>query len=253
MIDLFGLKKNSSEDSPTEESSAPPAEPPSETPRGSHRLWAFLLVLDSVFVIVFGGAVAAKVYQYWKAPAPPSAAARRRPGKEPIKPPEPPAAKPQEPAPSAPTPAAKEPEPPKTPEPEKPAAKPEPKAVRHSDSPRAPKPSLVTEAPKPRKAPELAEASTSAAKSTLPAPGRPRARPVEFTLRIADAKSAQLVGSFIVRGGRKDMVKKSDGTWSLTLYLHPGQYRYFFSVDKKKLLDPENPNSARGASLLTVQ
>ena len=31
-----------------------------------------------------------------------------------------------------------------------------------------------------------------------------------------------------------------------------GNYRYFFSVDKKKTLDPENPNSDRGASLLTI-
>ena len=75
---------------------------------------------------------------------------------------------------------------------------------------------------------------------------------MEFKLRIADAKTVQLVGAFIVHGGRKDMTRKSDGTWALTLYLHPGQYRYFFSVDKKKILDPENPHSERGASLLTL-
>jgi hypothetical protein len=36
------------------------------------------------------------------------------------------------------------------------------------------------------------------------------------------------------------------------LYLNHGQYRYFFAVDKKKTLDPENPRSDRGASLLAV-
>ena len=76
-VDLFGLKKQNSETPPTDGAT----ETAPETPRGSHRLWAFLLILDSVFVIVFGGAVAAKVYQHWKAPeVVPVAASRRRPG-----------------------------------------------------------------------------------------------------------------------------------------------------------------------------
>lgn len=211
-------------------------EPAPDAPRGSHRLWAFLLVLDSVFVIVFGGAVAAKVYQHWKAPAE-APVAVRRPVKEPAKPVKPP--EPAEPAP-----------PPKAPEPEKP----EPKTVRRDDSPRPPKPSLLTEAPKPHEAPRLA--GPSGTKPAAPAPasaeGRPKAQAVEFRLSLPDAKAVQLVGAFIVRGGRKDMTRKSDGTWTLTLYLHPGQYRYFFSADKKKVLDPENPHSERGASLLTI-
>ncbi len=69
-----------------------------------------------------------------------------------------------------------------------------------------------------------------------------------FKLRSANADAVQLVGAFIVHGGRKEMAKTGDGTWSVKLYLNPGQYRYFFSVDKKKTLDPENPNSDRGAS-----
>ena len=73
-----------------------------------------------------------------------------------------------------------------------------------------------------------------------------------FKLRAPNAGSVQLVGAFIVRGGRKEMTKDSEGVWSVKLYLNPGQYRYFFSVDKKKTLDPENPRSDRGASLLPV-
>lgn len=234
MIDLFGLKKQNSEEPPYEGD----PEPAPEAPQGSHRLWAFLLVLDAVFVIVFGGAVAAKVYQHWKTPAPvPAAAAtgRRRPAKEP--------AKPAEPSPSTTTAAAAEL--PKPPEPEKPSPKPDPKNSRHDgETPRPPKPSLLTNAPKPHETPKLA--------ATAPAVKTAKALPVEFELRAADAKSVQLVGAFIVRGGHKEMAKKADGTWSVTLYLHPGQYRYFFSVDKKKMLDPENLRSSRGASLLTV-
>ena len=84
MIDLFGLKKQTEQDAPEGETPAPAP----EATRGSHRLWAFLLILDSLFVIVFGGAVAAKLYQYWKAPS--AAVAVRRPTKEPAKAPAPP-------------------------------------------------------------------------------------------------------------------------------------------------------------------
>ena len=66
------------------------------------------------------------------------------------------------------------------------------------------------------------------------------------------AKNVELVGAFIVRGGRKDMSRQDDGTWTVTLYLNPGSYRYFFSVDKNKQLDPENPRSEKGASLLSL-
>ncbi|MEK7382399.1 MAG: hypothetical protein AAB262_03845, partial [Elusimicrobiota bacterium] len=119
MIDLFGLKKQTTETPSLDVVSNPVP----ETPRGSHRLWAFLLILNSVFIIVFGGAVAAKLYQYWKAPAAiPVAIARRHPVTQPLKPPEP----------------AKTAEPPKAPEPEKPAAKPEPEISRHADTPRPP-------------------------------------------------------------------------------------------------------------------
>lgn len=236
MIDLFGISKAPQE---TEESAEP------RKPRaGSHGLWLFLLVLDSVFVAVFGGAVALKVYQYWKAPAAAVApAVRRRPVPKPAEAPKAP----------EPAPAPKPPAPPPAPEAAKPAAKPEPKIARRADAPRPPKPSLINDAPKPRSTPGLA--TSGGAAPAAPAPSSPaatKALPVVFKLRSANAASVQLVGAFIVHGGRKDMTKGSDGTWTVKLYLNPGQYRYFFSVDKKKTLDPENPNSDRGASLLTV-
>lgn len=229
------------------DASAPPA--PSPASSGSHRLWAFLLILDSAFVIVFAGAVAAKVYQYWKAPAAPLVAARRRPVKEAPKPepapaPEPPKAETAKAEPPKPEPVKAEP------------AKPESKPL--VESPRPPKPSLLSDGPKHRETPGLAGASSPAkpapASSAAPAPviGSRKAVPVEFKLRAPKAQSVGLIGAFIVRGGRKDMSRQSDGTWQVTLYLHPGQYRYFFSVDKKKQLDPENPRVDRGASLLEV-
>jgi 1,4-alpha-glucan branching enzyme len=127
---------------------------------------------------------------------------------------------------------------------------------------RPPKPSLLTDAPKPRETPKLAGPGHAPAKpASAPSPAaapaaadgaRPRAKPIAFRVRATTAKSVALVGAFIVRGGRLEMKKDADGIWEAEVYLHPGQYRYFFAVDKKKVLDPENPRSERGSSLLTV-
>ncbi|MBI4060937.1 MAG: hypothetical protein HY403_05845 [Elusimicrobia bacterium] len=232
MIDLFGLGKQ-------QDPEEPPAAAEAPAPRGSHKLWAFLLVLDALFVIVFAGAVAAKVYQHWEAPADaPAPAARRRPVK----------AAPPAPVP-APVPApAPAPEPLKAPEPPKPAV----------DAPRPPKPSMFAEAPKHRGTPRPADAggrpapAAPPAPPSLPADGKVKALRTEFRLHAPKAKTVELIGAFIVRGGRKEMARQDDGTWTLTLYLNPGSYRYFFSVDKRKQLDPENPRAEKGASLLTL-
>ncbi len=216
---------------------------PRKAQAGSQGLWLSLLVLDSIFVIVFGGAVAAKAYQSWKTPAFAAAAAlRRRPVPKAAQ-----TAKASEAAPMPKPPAPASPA-------ETPVAKPEPRISRRADEPRPPKPSLLNEPPGPRSTPFLATSGVTAAAPAVPAaaPSAPaKARPVVFKLR-ANAGAVQLVGAFIVHGGRKDMTKSSDGIWSVKLYLNPGQYRYFFSVDNKKTLDPKNPASDRGTSLLTV-
>ncbi len=244
MIDLFGMGRQEPHE-PQDSATAAPSEPADETaaPRGSHRLWAFLLVLDSVFVIVFGGAVAAKVYQYWKTPALVVAPPRRHPA--PVKPADA-APKAPEPAPPAAPPVAAAPVKPAEP----PKAEPKP-AARRADSPRPPKPSMLTDGPKPHAAPSPAAVGAPAAPSA-PAAVPGKALPVVFKIHAPNAGAVQLVGAFIVHGGRKEMTKDGDGVWSVKLYLNPGQYRYFFSVDKKKTLDPENPRSDRGASLLPV-
>jgi|CXWL01.1.fsa_nt_gi hypothetical protein len=258
MIDLFGLGKHKASEEPAPEADIPE---PTAAPRGSHKLWAFLLVLDAVFVIVFAGALAAKIYQYWSAPAAPLVTAtRRRPVKEPPKAVEAPAASTAAAAPAIVA------APPKAPEPT-PAAAAKPVSAVHvsADAPRPPKPSILVDAPKHRGIPSLADAAgkTSAAAAApvaepkaAPAPAAPggkvKALPAEFKIHAPKAKAVNLVGAFIVRGGRKEMVRQEDGNWTITLYLNPGQYRYFFSVDKKKMLDPENPNTEKGASVMSV-
>lgn len=181
----------------------------------SQRLWAILLVLDSFFVIVFGGALAAKVYQHWQAtpapvepplqtktPPPPEKPAEEPPKAEQALPPEAPAAAPSVPA--------------------KPAAPPTP-----AEKPAAEKP-----------APEKPPAA--------------KAVPVQFQLKTPEAQGVALVGAFIVRGGKKPMVDRGEGRWTVTLYLTPNTYRYNFLVDGKKILDPENPKAEREASVLIV-
>ncbi|MDE2490611.1 MAG: hypothetical protein KGM24_07165 [Elusimicrobia bacterium] len=231
MIDLFGLGRSHEEKPP--EGAAPPPEEPApapepETPRGASGLWLFLLVLDVLFVAVFGGVVAAKIMQYWKQPAP---AAARRPVTHRAPAPKPAPAPAETAAPEPPKPAAEAPKPAKS-EQRKPAA--------HAEAKRTPLPSL-TEAPAPHAAPKPSAA-----------PGAAHARPAVFRLRAPHARSVQLVGAFIVHGGRMPMKKGKHGEWSLKLYLNPGQYRYLFLEDGRKILDPENPRSERGASLLNV-
>jgi hypothetical protein len=234
-MDLFGLSKTPETQEPPVEA---PAEPTPPTRHGSQGLWLFLLVLDSIFVAVFGGAVAVKIYQYWKAPDVVVAQPVRRK----------PMAKPS-PAPSpAPAPAAAPSPAPKAAAPE--APRPAARAAKAAEGPRPPKPSLLNEPPRPRSMPQLAASGAPAAAAPAAAPGK--ALPVVFKIRAPKAGTVQLIGAFIVHGGRKEMSLGDDGIWTVKLYLNPGQYRYFFSVDRKKTLDPENPKSDRGASVLSV-
>lgn len=254
MFDLFGLGKQQEpqEPAPGSEPAPAPEAAPEAPPRGSHKLWAFLLVLDSAFVIIFAGAVAAKVYQHWKAPAVVVAPSRRaRPPKTAD-------------APAASTAPAPAPEAVKPLEPPKPAT--DDRAIgrgsvasevrQEATAPRPPKPSMLSEAPRHRGTPGLAPSSGATAPTAAAAPAVPgapvKAIRTEFKLLAPKARSVELVGAFIVRGGRKDMARQDDGTWTVSLYLNPGTYRYFFSVDKKKQLDPANPLSDKGASLLTL-
>lgn len=224
------------------------------------RVWAVLLVLDAFFVVIFGGALAAKVYEHWQSPASartPPRAAKQAP---PVLPPAPRAeklepaelAKPvTETARTTPPPEA----PAKAPAPAK-AASPAPAA----ESVKLPKPSLIQEAPKRREAPKPQETAKKAQAPEAPAPApkkdaqdRAKAVSVDFQLKAPGAKSVELAGAFLVRGGgKKSMIKHADGVWTLTVYLTPNTYRYYFLVDGKKKLDPENPKSSRGACLVTV-
>jgi outer membrane biosynthesis protein TonB len=216
---------------PSVDESVEPAAPP----RGQG-LWGVLLVLDAVFMVTFGGTLGMKVYQHVFAT--PEMTAPKRPHRPPKTPPAP---KPAEPA-------AAKPEPPKPAEPAKPAPK-------QAETPaeaglRPPKPSLLSEAPAREKAGLQGAAASSAAAADA---SKQKAVPTDFSIKAPGAKSVELAGAFLVRGGgKKAMVGHPDGTWTVTLYLTPNTYRYWFLVNGKKTLDPLSPTVDRGASVRTV-
>lgn len=197
----------------------------------AQRLWAVLLVLDSFFVIIFGGALAAKLYQHWHAPPSPLRRAARVPKGAP------------KPAPAAPPAAAS------TPEPAKNEAKaPEPQAAAAAANKPLAKPSLLQEPPKRREAPALKNGG-----GDTPAAATAKAVPTEFKIKAPGAKTVELAGAFLVRtGGVKPMVRRDGDLWTLRLYLTPNTYRYHFLVDGKKTLDPENPATEKGSSIRHV-
>ena len=269
MVDLFGIQKETEpaalsgegERLPSKDGGPLPAVDAASGSRTRPKLWGALLVVDSILLIVFGGAVAAKLYQHLYSPVNMAPAARHRPGKPPL----PTGASPSTPtsATPQPTPAAKAAEPP-------PAAPPSTSAA----GPKAAKPTLLAEPMKGRGTPKPQAAGKTAAtqppapsgrsgerqtsrENAAPAASIPAEKrhsvPVEFKLKSPHAHSVQLAGAFIVRGGRREMVQQDTGVWTLTLYLLPGaEYRYWFLVNGKKTLDPENGQVQRGASVLVL-
>jgi hypothetical protein len=205
----------------------------------SQKLWGGLLVLDAIFVIIFGGALAAKVFQYWQSPAP-GAVILRRSKVQPSGPKKPGAPK-----------TAQDPAPAKPPELLKPtdraieggstASDQTPQTTELAAQAQAGKPSQA-KGPAPEEGPKTGPVQARKGKTTQ----------VKFHLKAPTAKSVALAGPFLKRG-RKAMARNGEGIWTLTIYLTPNAYRYHFLVNGKKTLDPENTQTERGASLLKVE
>ncbi len=201
-----------------------PVKTPDSQRAGDPRFWSLMLLLDMIFIMVFGAVLAGKIHQYWGANA---SAAYPIPSKrhfaqfqaKRIVPP------------AKPTPAV---------------------AVSKSEavSPAAPRPGSRAAAPVP-KAPLKPSLGTSAS-----AGGRPvspaRAIPAVFKIRAPRAREVYLVGAFLKRG-RLRLRRGTHGNWETTVYLTPNTYRYFFQVDRKEITDPANKRTdARGYSVLVV-
>ncbi len=93
------------------------------------------------------------------------------------------------------------------------------------------------------------------AKAAPPPPAATlKAIPVVFQLDAPAAKDVRLVGGFLIHSdGRLPMTRSADGRWTATVYLNPGpRYAYHFLVDGRRTLDPVNPETRRGQSLLVM-
>lgn len=193
MIDPFGLKEK-----PEPESRE--SDVPGQTPPGNRkRLWAVLLLLDTIFLIIFGGTIArialsnggpAKLLGQIFTEPPPAMAVPNRVIRT------------------------------KRTEPVAPAAVPVSSATALTTAPTLP----------PAK-------STAPAAGVQPAPADPKkARPVEFICGPERAKEVYLKGSFLVhsKNGMKRMKKGGDGAWHLSVMLLPGTYKYQCVANGKK-------------------
>lgn len=230
MLDLFGLRSRKTETpqgrvaEPAAAESAGSADPPSEKPGAGgasprKKFWAVLLILDTLFVFIFGGALAGMLVTHWSnpsAPAPPQLPARRKAAPKKTGPP-------AEPEPAAPAPAA-----------------PDARLKAHRENPPgkpAGSPSVVAPDLPRREASPAAPKQKAATAPSSETQQKPRARPAQFACRVpAGAGEVLLKGPFLVRtGGVKKMFREADGAWRTTVSLLPGSYKYHCVADGKKL------------------
>lgn len=88
--------------------------------------------------------------------------------------------------------------------------------------------------------PRQTRATTTANRPvSTPAPAAERAeKPIEFTLKLPQASSAALAGSFNGWDPKRTPLRKEANSWKTTLWLPPGRYEYRFVADGKWLSDP---------------
>ncbi|MEW6013262.1 MAG: hypothetical protein AB1602_07685 [Elusimicrobiota bacterium] len=82
---------------------------------------------------------------------------------------------------------------------------------------------------------------------------QPKLHKVTIKYQTKKAKKVKLNGSFF--GWKERDMKKENGDWIMELTIKdPGEYKYYFIVDGKKVLDPKAKKSKDGAfSLLEIK
>ncbi len=98
--------------------------------------------------------------------------------------------------------------------------------------------------------PRIRQSTTTARPVAPPSPTakRPLEKPVEFRLKMPQAHSVALAGTFNNWDPtRNPMRQDSHGTWKTTLWLPPGRYEYRFVADNQWLSDPNCRDSAPNA------
>lgn len=230
MFDPFGLRREIEDSGAARESASAPAASIADAPPPSKRFWATLLIVDSLFLLIFGGALASMMLKQWSAPAV-SSPVRANKRAEPKK--SAPAVietAPPVPAPApAPVPEVKKAEPERKPEPAAqasrgPLGRP---SVLAPDLPRRSEPALASEHGSGPKQPDQ--------QKTAPSGDKVKAKIVIFSCPGNGAKEVFLKGPFLVRTrGEKRMLKDPDGIWRSSVSLLPGTYKYHCAADGKR-------------------
>ena len=197
------------------------------------KLWGLLLVVDSFFVVIFGGAFAAKIYESWQTPAheflPPASTVKIN----------------QENHPHLAATVSPSPLKPVTPTT---IAKATPQTQPKSNAPKTATPKTTSNLKK-RISPHAQHKYQEP--QILPSRGPDKARGVAFRYYGKKARRVTLISSFL-HGGKKALKKTRRGPWQITVYLMPGKYHYLFMVDGKKILDPRNPRHKGRFSLFSL-
>ncbi len=195
--------------------------------QSGQKLWGLLLVIDSFFVVIFGGAFAAKLYESWQTPA--------REFTAPIHELKPALPKPLRAVSSIPQHLKKA-------------------TISQSPTPAAPKP-IAAQPPQTQKQKnQVAKTHLPSYKEPqiLPSRGPEKARGVVFHYYGKKSHRVFLIASFI-RGRKEPLKKAKRGGWKAKVFLMPGNYRYQFLVDGRKILDPRNPRHKGRFSFFSLE
>ena len=204
---------------------------------GEKRLWAVLLILDTLLLLLFGGALAGLAWIRWPS--------LRQPPKSPA------FARKAEPKKSSPGQAAQAPaQPAAAPRaaggaeaPSKKAAPPTSRVPTGSPSvlsPELPRREAAPAAPGAARGKGHAPADRRASRSSSEGSGaaqarRPKARAVSFVCEAKDAQEVLLKGPFLVRtGGTMPMERGEDGVWRASVALLPDNYKYYCVIDGRR-------------------
>jgi 1,4-alpha-glucan branching enzyme len=92
-----------------------------------------------------------------------------------------------------------------------------------------------------------ARSASPAANRTQPRPSeKSREKPIEFTLKMPQAKSACIAGTFNGWDSNKTPMRKDvDSSWKATLELASGRHEYRFVVDGQWISDPNAKETVR--------
>ena len=99
---------------------------------------------------------------------------------------------------------------------------------------------------------EIVKSTASAAEKSMEAKPRPKKRNILFKLYSSRAKKVHIIGDF-TNWKRRPLKKESPKTWTTSVRIKPGSYKYLYVVDGRRTKDPNNKKVQNGKSVLKVK